>query len=125
MRKLSNVFWEFPASSSLMIIPLETELCFHEFTFNKSLAIGHVKVHVTQFYHIDTDEIAGFFLLVKNRIFARTVKILFLSLTCEDIDVAMVTSMISQLQKSFPLSRAAGSFQISFTKWLVFKISSY
>ena len=30
----------------------------------------------------------------------------------------MVTSMISQLQESFPLRRAAGSFEISFTKWL-------
>ena len=31
------------------------------------------------------------------------VKILFLSFTCEDIGVAMVTNMISQLQQSFPL----------------------
>ena len=38
--------------------------------------------------------------------------------TCEDIGVAMVTSMISQLQESFPLRRAACSFEISFTKWL-------
>ena len=45
-------------------------------------------------------------------------KILFLSFTCEDIGVAMVTNMISQLQESFPLRRAAGSFEISFTKWL-------
>ena len=45
-------------------------------------------------------------------------KILFLSFTCEDIGVAMVTNMISQLQESFPLRRAAGSFDISFTKWL-------
>ena len=37
---------------------------------------------------------------------------------CEDIGVAMVTNMISQLQESFPLRRAAGSFEISFTKWL-------
>ena len=29
----------------------------------------------------------------------------------------MVTNMISQLQKSFSLWRAAGSFEISFTKW--------
>ena len=45
-------------------------------------------------------------------------KILFLSFTCEDIGVAMVTNMISQSQESFPLRRAAGSFEISFTKWL-------
>ena len=30
----------------------------------------------------------------------------------------MVTNMTSQLQESFPLRRAAGSFEISFTKWL-------
>ena len=30
----------------------------------------------------------------------------------------MVTNIISQLQESFPLRRAAGSFDISFTKWL-------
>jgi len=30
----------------------------------------------------------------------------------------MVTNMISQLQESFPLGRTAGSFEISFTKWL-------
>ena len=40
-------------------------------------------------------------------------KILFLSFTCEDIGVAMVTNMISQLQESFPLRPAAGSFEIS------------
>ena len=39
--------------------------------------------------------------------------ILFLSFTREDIGVAMVTNMISQLQESFPLRRAAGSFEIS------------
>ena len=44
-------------------------------------------------------------------------KILFSSFTCEDIGVAMVTNMISQLQESFPLRRPAGSFVISFTKW--------
>ena len=49
---------------------------------------------------------------------SRPVKIPFLSFTCEDIGVAMVTNMISQLQESFPLRRAAGSFEISFTKWL-------
>ena len=45
-------------------------------------------------------------------------KILFSSFTCEDIGVAMVTNMISQLQQSFPRRRAASSFEISFTKWL-------
>ena len=45
-------------------------------------------------------------------------KIPFLAFTCEDIGVAMVTNMISQLQESFPLKRAAGPFKISFTKWL-------
>ena len=37
-------------------------------------------------------------------------KILFLSFTCEDIGLAMVTNMTSQLQESFPLRRAASSF---------------
>ena len=45
-------------------------------------------------------------------------KILFLSFTREDISVAMVTNMISQLQESFMIRRAAGSFEISFTKRL-------
>ena len=40
------------------------------------------------FYYIDTDEIPGFFLLLKNHIFIGTVKIPFLSFTCEDIGVA-------------------------------------
>ena len=39
----------------------------------------------------------------------RAVKILFLSFTCEDIGVALVTNMISQLQESFP-------FLIEFSK---------
>ena len=43
---------------------------------------------------------------------------ILLSFTCEDIGVAMATNMSSQLQESFPLSRAAGSFEMSFTKWL-------
>ena len=34
---------------------------------------------------------------------SRAVKILFLSFTCEDFGVAMVTNMISQLQESFPI----------------------
>ena len=41
------------------------------------------------------------------------VKILFLSFMCEDIGVAMVTNMISQLQESFLLRRAASSLNIS------------
>ena len=45
-------------------------------------------------------------------------KILFLSFTCDDIGVTMVTNMIGQLQESFPLRHVAGSFEISVTKWL-------
>ena len=48
---------------------------------------------------------------------SHAVKILFLTFTCEDLGVAMVTNMISQLQE-LPTRRAAGSFEISFTKWL-------
>ena len=46
----------------------------------------------------------------------RTVKILFLSFTCEDIGVAMVTNMISQLQESFPLMRVV--FYVKFHQYL-------
>ena len=64
-------------------------------------------------YYIDTDEIPGFFLLLKNHIFiARSEDTIFF-FTCEDIDVAMVTNMISQLQESFPFRHAAGSFEIT------------
>ena len=53
-----------------------------------------LQMHV---YYIDTDEVPRFFLLEKNHIFiARSQKVLFLSFTCEDIGVAMVTNMISQ-----------------------------
>ena len=37
---------------------------------------------------------------------SRAVKVLFLSFTCEDIGVAMVTNMTSQLHESFLLRRA-------------------
>ena len=64
-------------------------------------------------YYIDTDEIPGCFLLLKNHIFiARSEDTIFF-FTCEDIDVAMVTNMISQLQESFPFRHAAGSFEIT------------
>ena len=47
------------------------------------------------FYYIDTDEITGFFLLLKSHIFiARSEDTInFLSFTCEDIGVAMVTNI--------------------------------
>ena len=44
---------------------------------------------------------------------SRAVKILFLSLPGEDIGVAMVTNMISQLQESFPLRRVVFYVEIS------------
>ena len=49
-------------------------------------------------------------------------KILFLSFTCEDIGVAMVTNMISQLQESFPLRRVVFYVEISSLsiKWTEF-----
>ena len=50
------------------------------------------------YIYIDTDEIPGFVLLLKNHISPRAVKILFLSFMCEDIGVAMVTNIITQLQ---------------------------
>ena len=45
------------------------------------------------FYYIDTDEIPGFFLLLKIISSSRAVKILFLSFTCEDIGLAIVTNI--------------------------------
>ena len=44
------------------------------------------------FYYINTDEISGLKIISSSL----EVKILFLSFTCEDIGVAMVTNMISQ-----------------------------
>ena len=58
----------------------------------------------------------------KNTSSSHTVKTLFLSFTCEDAGVTMVTSMISQLQESFPVRYAAGSFQISFFTFFLFFI---
>ena len=43
----------------------------------------------------------------------RAVKILFLYFTCEEIGVAMVTNMISQLQESFPPRRVVFYVEIS------------
>ena len=62
-------------------------------------------------FYIDTDEIPGFFLWLKNHIFiARSEDTIFIF---HHIGVAMVTNRISQLQESFPLKRTAGSFEIS------------
>ena len=38
---------------------------------------------------------------------------------CEDLGVTTITNMINQFQESLPPKHAAGSFQISFTKWLI------
>ena len=65
---------------------------------------------------IDTDEIPGFFLWLKNHIFiARSEDTIFI-FHVWDFGVAIFTNMISQLQESFPLKRAAGSFEISSVK---------
>ena len=69
-------------------------------------------------YYINTDKYQDFSFYWKIISLSRAVKILFLSFTCEDIGVALVINMISQLQEGFPLRCAAGSFEISFTKWL-------
>ena len=54
----------------------------------------HTQKYSIPYYYVDTDEIPGFFLLLKKIIFSsRAVKILFLSFTCEDIGVAMVTNI--------------------------------
>ena len=55
---------------------------------------------ISHSYNIDTDEIPGFLLLLKNHIFTALSEdtINFISFTCEDIGVAMVTNIIIQLQ---------------------------
>ena len=84
----------------------------------KYFASGKGYINDTLFYYIDTDEIPGCFLSLKNHIFIAQWRYYFLSFTCEDIGVAMVTKMNSQLQESFPPRGGACSFEISFTKWL-------
>ena len=69
-------------------------------------------------YYINTNKYQDFSFYWKIISLSRAVKILFLSFTREDIGVAMVINMISQLQEGFPLRSAAGSSEISFTKWL-------
>ena len=66
-------------------------------------------------YYIDTDKIPGFLLSLKSHIFtgARSEDTIFFSFTCEDIGVAMVTNMMSQLQESFPLGRVVFYVEIS------------
>ena len=78
---------------------------------NSTLTSAHVLFSI---YYIDTDETR--FPLLKIHIFiARSEDTIFI-FPCEDIGFAMVTNMTSQLQESFPLRRAAGSFEISFTE---------
>ena len=48
-------------------------------------------------------------------------KILFLSFTCEDIGVAMVTNMIGQLEESFPL-QASGQFFLNFIQKMAWTV---
>ena len=86
--------------------------------YTPEISLLHVRIGEIIVYFIDTDEIPGFFLSLKIISSSRAVKILLLFLTFQDIGVAMVANMINQLQESFPLRRAAGSFEISFTKWL-------
>ena len=48
---------------------------------------------VSAICYIDTDEIPGFFLLLKNHIFIAHSKDAIFSFTCKDIGVAMVTNI--------------------------------
>ena len=48
-------------------------------------------------YCIDTVEIPGFLLLHKNHIFIARREDTILYFTCQDIDVTMITNMVSQL----------------------------
>ena len=56
----------------------------------------HSRLLDMRFYDIDTNEIPGFSFYLKIISSSRVVKILFLSFTCKDIGVAMVTNMVSQ-----------------------------
>ena len=56
----------------------------------------HWRLLDMRFYDIDTNEIPGFSFYLKIISSSRVVKILFLSFTCKDIGVAMVTNMVSQ-----------------------------
>ena len=75
-------------------------------------------------------KLPGLFLLLKNHIFiARSEDTIFIC-QCEDICVAMVTNMISQLQESFPLRRPVlfkchsqhDSFKICFDCYRIFPL---
>ena len=59
-----------------------------------------------------------FFPFTKRSYLHRAQRRYYFYLSRDDIGFAMVTNMISQLQECFPLRRAAGSFEISLTKWL-------
>ena len=72
--------------------------------------LGKEKIRI---YYIVIDEIPGFLLSLKSRIFTARSEDTILSFTCEDIGVAMVTNMISQLQESFPLRRVVFYVEIS------------
>ena len=74
-------------------------------TFISSKSMVFKLVMKIKNYYLATDEITGFFLLLKNHIFIAHSEDTFLSFTCEDIGVTMVTNMISQLQESFPLRK--------------------
>ena len=75
---------------------------------NFGLALSEVKGLNNTIHYIDTNSF-----LEKVISSSRAVKILFLSFTCEDIGVAMVTNMISQLQGSFRLRRIVFHVEVS------------
>ena len=78
----SNIYYMNPVSRDFPTHELV------EVLFLKQYGLG------ISFYYIVSDEIPEFFLLLKIISSSRAVKILFLSFTCEDISVAMVTNMI-------------------------------
>ena len=63
------------------------------FQINASYLINVPSTLLKLYYYIDTDEIPGFFLLLVISS-SHAVKILFLSFTCEDIGVTMVTNFL-------------------------------
>ena len=66
---------------------------------------GSLQPMFNAFNYTDTDEIPGFLLSLKSHIFTARSEDTISTFTCEDIGVAMVTNMNSQLQESFLLWR--------------------
>ena len=61
----------------------------------KNHEVFPLQININAIYYKNSCEIPGFLLLLKNHIFIARSNILFLSFTCEDIAVAIITKMIT------------------------------